>query len=272
MNIASQRAVLLAAILVLLFSHMGCTTMRGIDEHVLIDPSGKNVIYRDAWVQRNPPEVHVSPASAAPSDLRVLFIPFRVTQAIDNPTILGYTTARVVWQTWLEMRLFPNLEFTGDDVPYRRDRAMALARSRGADMVVGGFVTHVYSGGTVGESQLALQLEAHDVRSGQLVWSMAQAGKVPAPQSTDYFVVSTKTRMPSDPLHAIAKAIASDMGARVQTWIAGPSVQTDMQKADRAAHDFLLSPRDPVPAPRTGYEDSAKNAGSEDAAAPASAF
>lgn len=250
----SPRLGFLAVISLLLLTLMGCTTMRGLDEHVIIDPSGKNIVYRDAWVQRNPPNVHVSPVSAAPSGLKVLFIPFRVTQPIDNPTILGFTTARIVWQTWLQMQLFPNLEFTGDDVPYRRDRALQLARGRGADMVVGGFVTHVYSGGTVGESQLALQLEAYDVRSGQLVWSMAQAGKVPAPQTTDYFIVSTKTRMPSDPLQTITQVLASDMGLQVQNWIAGPSVQTEWQKTDRQMHDAILSPRDSVPAPRTGHE------------------
>ena len=115
----------------------GCGTVRGIDEQVRVNPSDKTVIYRDSWVQRNPPEVHVQPVSAAPSDLKVLFIPFRVSQPMDNPTIFGYTVARTFWQTWLTMRVFPNLEFSGDDTPYRRDRAVTLARSRGADMGVG---------------------------------------------------------------------------------------------------------------------------------------
>jgi len=243
-----------AVICILLFSQIACTTMRAVDENVLIDPTGKNIIYRDAWVRRNPPEVHVSPTSAAPADLKVLFIPFRVTQPMDNPTILGYTTSRIVWQTWLQMRLFPNMEFSGDDTPYRRDRALALARGRGMDMVVGGFVTHVYSGGTVGESQLALQLEAYDVRSGQLVWSMAQGGKIPAPQTTDYFIVAAKTRMPSDPLHTLTQVLASDMGQRIQTWIVGPATETRWQQRDRQVHDAIFAPRDPVPAPRTGYE------------------
>lgn len=271
MKASLQRYVPMAMILGLLLALVGCTTMRGLDEHVIIDPAGKNIVYRDAWVQRNPPDVHVSPASAAPADLMVLFVPFRVTQPIDNPTILGYSTARVFWQTWLQMRLFPNLEFTGDDTPYRRDRALALAKGRGADMVVGGFVTHVYSGGTVGETQLAIQLEAHDVRSGQLVWSMAQGGKIPAPQSTDYFVVSTKTRMPGDPLQKLTQVLASDMGKQVQTWIAGPSFETEWQKTDRQMHDALLSPRDSVPSPRSPY-DSKPTEAEDGAPQPESAF
>jgi hypothetical protein len=244
----------LSALFFLLFSGLlatGCGSLRGIDEQIHFNPSDKTVIYRDSWVQRNPPEVHVQPQSGAPSDLKVLFIPFRVTQPMENPTIFGYSTARVFWQTWLTMRVFPNLEFSGDDTPYRRDRAVTLARSRGADMVIGGFVTYVYAGGTAGDSQMAVQLEAHDTRSGQMVWSMSQSGLMPASRTTDYFLFSTKSRMPSDPLHAIAQVLASDMGLQVQNWVSGPSVETRTQELDRKTREVLLPPRDPVPAPRT---------------------
>ena len=232
----------------------GCATTRGIDEHVNFNPAGKTIFFRDTWVQRNPPEVHVQPVSAAPSDMKVLFVPFRVTQQMDNPAILGYSTARTVWQTWLTMQIFPNLEFTGDNTPYRRDRAVQLARARGADMVVGGFVTRVYAGGTAGDSDLALQLEAHDTRTGQLVWSMAQSGVIPASRTHDYFIFATKSRMPSDPLHAIVQAIASDTGRQVQNWIAGPVTLTKVQEIDQKVHGVVFPPPDPVPAPRRQQE------------------
>lgn len=231
-----------------------CSTGRGLDEHINFDPSDKTIIYRDSWVQRNKPEVHVRPVSTAPSDIKVLFTPFRVTQPMDNPTVLGYTAARTMWQTWLTMRIFPNMEFTGDDTPYRRDRAVALARSRGADMVIGGFVTYVYAGGTAGDSQIAVQVEAHDARTGQLVWSMAQSGFIPASRKNDYFLFATKTRMPSDPLHAIVQAIASDMGVQLQDWVSGPVPLSRMEELDKSLGDTLLPPRDPVPAPRRPYE------------------
>jgi len=234
----------------------GCSTMRGIDEHVNFNPAGKTTLYKDSWVQRNPPEVHVQPASGAPTNLRVLFIPFRVTQQIENPTIIGYTTARTIWQTWLTMQLFPNLEFSGDDTPYRRDRAVQLARARGADMVVGGFVTRVYAGGTAGDTDLAVQLEAHDVRSGQLVWSMAQSGMIPASRTNDYFIFATKSRLPSDPLHAIAQAIGVDMGRQVQNWISAPPPLTRLQEVDKTVHDAVFLPPDQVPGPRQPEGDS----------------
>lgn len=230
-----------------------CATVRGIDEHIHFAPSGKSTIYRDQWVQRNPPEVHVQPVSHEGSNLKVLFIPFRVTQPMDNPNIAGYSIARVVWQTWLTMQLFPAMEFTGDDTPYRRDRAVQLGRMRGADMVVGGFVTYLYAGGTAGDSQVAIQVEAHDTRSGQMVWSLAQSGMIPASRTTDYFLFATTNRMPSDPIHAITQALAGDMGKVIQTWTAGPAGPgTTMQEIDRKTHEALFPPRDPVPPPRTG--------------------
>lgn len=228
----------------------GCSTARGVDEHIYFDPSDKTIFYRDSWVQRNKPEVHVRPVTAAPSYIKVLFIPFRVTQPMENPTVLGYTVARTIWQTWLTMRIFPNMEFTGDGTPYRRDRAVALGKARGADMVIGGFVTYVYAGGTAGDSQVALQVEAHDTRSGQMVWSMAQSGFIPASQKTDYFLFATQSRLPSDPLHAIVQAIASDTGKQLQDWISGPAALPSMEALDKSASEMLLSPRDPVPAPR----------------------
>lgn len=236
---------------VLLLSGCGATG-RGFDEHMRFDPSGKNTIYRDQGVQRDPPEVQVQPISHEGASLKVLFLPFRVTQPMDNPNIAGYTIARVVWQTWLSMQLFPAMEFSGDDTPYRRDRAVQLGRMRGADMVVGGFVTYLYAGGTAGASQVAIQLEAHDTRSGQMVWSLSQSGIIPAPRTNDYFAFATQTRQPSDPIHAITQAIAGDMGKVIQTWTAGPpGPGTAMQQLDRDAHDALFPPRDPVPPPRS---------------------
>ena len=122
-------------------------------------------------------------------------------------------------------------------------------------MVIGGFVTRVYAGGTAGDSDLAIQLEAHDTRTGQLVWSMAQSGMIPASRTSDYFIFATTSRLPSDPLYAITQAIASDMGVQVQNWMAGgPAPLSRVQEVDRRAHDVLFPRPDPVPAPRQSPE------------------
>ncbi|MDR2076694.1 MAG: hypothetical protein LBP61_07175 [Desulfovibrio sp.] len=229
----------------------GCATVQNIEERTSFDLSEKVVFYQDQWVQRMPPEVHVQPAeqpaSYAPA---VLFIPFRVTQSMDDPGMAGYATARIIWQTWLSMQIFPAMEFTGDTVPFRRDRALELGRLRNADIVIGGFVTHLYAGGTAGDSQLAVQIEAYDTRSGQMIWSMAQSGLMPASRTTDFFLFATRTRIPSNPLQAIAKVIAMDTGTILQNWISAPPPKTRLEKLDESARDALFPERDPVPPPR----------------------
>lgn len=240
----------LLCLLALIFVPPGCATLQTTDEHVNFNPADKVTFYRDQWVQRNPPEVYVQPLEKAAYAPKVLFIPFRVTQPIDNPNIIGYTAARVVWQTWLSMQLFPAMEFSPDDVPYRRDRALQLGRYRNADVVVGGFVTHVISGGTVGDSMLSLQIEAIDTSSGQVIWSMGQAGLMPASRTNDYFLFVTKTRVPANPLQAIAKVIAIDTGKLVQDWIAGSTPRTRLEEIDTGIKDTIYPQRDPVPAPR----------------------
>lgn len=228
----------------------GCATVEGVDEHSWIDLSDKTTIYRDQWVRRSPPEVYVRPQQAVSEPLTALFIPFRVTQQMDDPGIAGYTISRTFWQTWLAMQLFPAIEYSGDPVPYRRDRALALARERGADLVIGGFVTHLYAGGTAGDSQIAVQVEIHDTRSGQLVWSMAQGGLMPASTTTDYFLFQTKMRLPGDPIYAISKAMALDCGEVVKRWTTGtsPKPSEGFKKADEDVRDFLFKERDQLPA------------------------
>jgi hypothetical protein len=242
-------ASLLSGLLPLLL--FGCATVQGIEERTNFDLSDKIVFYQDQWVQRTPPEVHMrpaeQPAAYAPS---VLFIPFRVTQVMDDPGMAGYTTARVIWQTWLSMQIFPAMEFSGDPVPFRRDRALELGRLRNVDVVVGGFVTHLYAGGTVGDSQLAVQLEAYDTRSGQMIWSMSQSGLMPASRTTDFFLFATRTRIPSNPLQAIAKVIAIDTGTVLQDWISAPPPNTRLKELDESARDALFPQRDPVPPAR----------------------
>ena len=241
-----QRILVLLSLLLM----SGCATNRALDEHVNIDLSGKSSVYRDQWVHRSPPEVHIRPAGESMGSHTVLFLPFRVTQQMPDPSIAGYTVARVVWQTWLSMQLFPAMEFSSDPTPYRRDVALTLGRQRGADLVVGGFVTYLYAGGTAGDSQLAVQIEVIDTNSGQLVWSFAQSGLMPAARTTDYFLFAVKTRLPSDPIQAIARAIAADTGTVIQDWISAPPPEGRLQKLDRQTKDALFSPPDPVPGPR----------------------
>lgn len=192
--------------------------MRTVEENVAFDFSGPVTIFQNQWARRDPPLVYVHPAEKTDTQLTALFMPFRVTQPITQPEIIGYSQARTVWQTWLSRRLFSIMEFDGDHGPFRRDIAISLARARGADLAIGGFVTYYYAGGSEFDSQIALQIEIYDAASGQLVWSMAQSALMPARKINDYILFATQTRLPSDPMYALAKTIAEDTARILANW------------------------------------------------------
>ncbi len=245
--------------LTLLIISCGCTTMRSVDDHVDFELASQTVIYRNQWVRKSALDVHIRPREHAINAPSVLFIPLRVTQPIDNPNDLAFAISRNIYQTWLTMQLFPAMEFTGDPTPYRRDRAVQMGRVRNADMVVGGFITYVYAGGTAGDTQIAIHLEAHDVQTGQLVWSMAQSGLMPASKTSDYLLFATKTRLPSDPLYAITRVISVEMGQELQNWLV-PKENAPLTR-DEKINRAIFSPRDPQPQPRvnSGQEDEQKS-------------
>ena len=214
----------------------GCAVF---DDRVNFDLASQPTVYRDQWARRQPPLVYVQPAEVSDTQLTALFVPFRVTQAISEPEMIGYTQARVVWQSWLAKRLFSVIEFDADHGPFRRDRAIALARKKGADLAIGGFVTYYYAGGSEADSQVALQVEIYDTASGQLVWSMAQSALMPARTVNDYLIFATETRLPTDPMYALAKTIGDDMGDILARWVPaaeGPRFDQEGGPAPQPVH------------------------------------
>ena len=81
--------------------------------------------------------------------------------------------SRQIWQVWLSLNAFQTLEYAAEVGPYEPESALALARRRGADLVVGGYINHYLDGGSGGTSSLSLSMEIYDARSGVLLWSMA---------------------------------------------------------------------------------------------------
>lgn len=241
----------------------GCSTMKAVEEQTYFELGSQPIVYRDQWARRDPPQVYVQPKEAVGATPSALFVPFRVTQPITNPEIVGYSQARIVWQTWLAMQIFPAMEFASDLGPYRRDRALALARSKGADVVVGGFVTYFYAGGSTSSSQVALQVEIHDVHSGELIWSMAQSALMPAGLTNDFLLFATKTRLPSDPMYVLTKTIAEDMGVVIRNSLNPPAPATGLRKLDESLHrtwrgeDRSTPPAPPAPSSPAPGERSA---------------
>lgn len=215
--------IMLLALLCILFFMGGC----GVRNNVDVSFSDKPSFFLDAYVSRGTPEVHIYPLTDV-GGIKVLFVPFKVVQQMDRPEMVGYSIARTFWQTWAAMGVFDQFEFLAEAGPFRRDLAIAYARARGADMVVGGYVTHIFAGGNSSDNRLAVQLEAYDASSGLLVWSVAHSGVLPAPKTRDFIIFATKRRLPTDPMHFTAGVLAGDTGALLKER-AGHETQYDEQ-------------------------------------------
>jgi TolB-like protein len=172
----------------------------------------------DNFVRRKPPMVYVSPRANADQKPRALFVPLRCMQQIANPVSFSDMISRQIWQMWLSQGGFAVLEYAPDAGLFEPQRALSLARQKGADYVVGGYINHYMDGGSGGESSVSLAVEMYDVKSGALLWSMAQAGYMEARQVHDFYLFSIKERNPLDVSGLIVRTLAWDMGDTVLAW------------------------------------------------------
>ncbi len=191
---------------------MGCATAH-------FDLASQPVIIHDQLVTLSPLEVYVFPEGQRENPPTALFIPFRVTQPITDPTVIGQNVSYMIWQHWVQEKTFPVLEFSQTGIPYRPDVALNLAARKGADMVVGGYITYLSDGGTVGDTRLSLTVEIYDVQSGMLMWSMAQGALMTQEQRRDYLLLAVESRLPGDPFAATVAAISKTMAQKVRDWV-----------------------------------------------------
>ena len=163
--------------------------------------------------------VYVSPRGRLDHRPRALFVPLRAVQQIGNAVSFSEMLSRQVWQIWLSLNAFEALEYAPEAGPFDRSRALALARQRGAELLVGGYINHYMDGGSGGDSSLSLALEVYDVKTGTQLWSLAQGGMMEARQVHDFYLFSIKERNPADPSGLIARTLAWDMGRVVLAWV-----------------------------------------------------
>ncbi|MDR2055835.1 MAG: hypothetical protein LBQ10_08220 [Desulfovibrio sp.] len=175
-------------------------------------------IHIDNFVRRQPPAVYVSPRGRLDHKPRALFVPLRAMQQISSPVSFSDMVSRQVWQIWLSLEGFEVLEYAPEPGPFERHRSFALARAKGAEYLVGGYINHYLDGGSGGESSVSLSVEIYEVKTGNLVWSLAQGGLMEARQVHDFYLFSIKERMPADPAGLVTRALAYDMGRRVASW------------------------------------------------------
>lgn len=183
-------------------------------------------ILADNFVRRQPPAVYVQPEAPLGHRPRALFVPLRAVQQINNAVTFSDLLSRQIWQIWLSQNAFNTLEYAPQAGPFNRDRALALARRKGAELLVGGVINHYMDGGQNGESSVSLNIEIYDVKSGNLIWSMAQGGLMEPEKKHNFYLFEVTERNPADPSGLITRSLAWDMGQLIRQWV-NPGIGDD---------------------------------------------
>ena len=170
------------------------------------------------WVRRQPPQIYVRSDISPASPPTALMVPLRVTQEMRDPVSVSRNLSRTLWQSWLNQQSFSVLEYSYDAQPYDPRYALALGKKKGADLVVGGYITHYLDGGHTGSSSVAISLEVWETATGNLLWSMAHAGLLEYQTAHDFYLFQVRTRQPMDPPSVILQLLAAETGKLVHNW------------------------------------------------------
>lgn len=209
-------------LILVLFGSLGCARSPD-DSYSSIsltgDFSAPFQILTDNFVRRQPPAVYVQPQAPIGHRPRALFVPLRAVQQIGNAVTFSDLLSRQIWQVWLSQGAFQTLEYAPQAGPFDRNRALALARQKGAEVLVGGVINHYMDGGSGGESSVSLGIEIYDVKTGNLIWSLAQGGLMDKQKKHDFYLFTITERNPADPSGLITRSLAWDMGNLVKKWV-----------------------------------------------------
>lgn len=147
-----------------------------------------------------------------------LFVPMGLTQELRSAYAVSEGVSRQVWQCMLNEGTFSTLELADMAPPYRADMALPLARQMGAELLIGGYITYYFDGGSTGDSRISLQLEVYDTKTGAMLWSMAHAGMIPYQPPRDFILLEVTQRMPADPMGTLIASVAGDMARLLHMW------------------------------------------------------
>ena len=182
-------------------------------------------IQTDNFVRRQPPVAYVSPTAPLGHRPKAIFVPLRMVQQTTNAVTFSDLLSRQIWQVWLSLGAFQTLEYAPWAGPFERERALAIARQQGAELLVGGYINHFIDGGSGGESSVSLSMEVYDVKTGNLLWSLAEGGSMEARKTHDFYLFSITERNPADPSGLITRSLAWDMGRLILSWVDPTAVQ-----------------------------------------------
>ena len=224
---AAAKAMLLSAIL---FTALGCARSPD-DSYSSVSLTGNLStpfqVLADNFVRRQPPVIYVQPESPLGYRPTALFVPLRMVQQMNQAVTFSDLLSRQFWQVWLSQNAFSTLEFAPQAGPFNRDSALALARRKGAQLLVGGTINHFMDGGAGGESSVSLNIEIYDVKTGNLIWSIAQGGLMEPEKKHNFYLFEVTERNPADPAGLITRSLAWDMGQYIRRWVNPSSTGSD---------------------------------------------
>lgn len=224
-----MRIVVLLCVIQLCILGTACDltpTGKALRNTIHINSYGQAEVILDNWINTSQIQVYVYPQSPPVEPTKVLFVPFRVTQQMENFLTVGNNISRIIWQNWLQNNIFSTLEFLQNGTAFRPDVSLTIAKQKGANLVVGGYITDFIDGGLSGDTRVSIAIEIYDVSTGNLIWSLAQAGSMQATSVNDFIIFATKTRMPTNPSTAVINLLAEDMGKKIKEWT-NPSFQEE---------------------------------------------
>lgn len=173
----------------------------------------------DNFVRRQAPVAYVQPSGPLGYKPTALFVPLRMMQQMNNAVTFSDMLTRQIWQVWLSLGAFSTLEYAPQAGPFERSNALALAKQKGAQILIGGYINHYMDGGSGGESSLSLVIEAYDVNTGNMIWQIAQGGLMDRETKHDFYLFTITERNPADPSGLIIRSLAWDMGNVVKKWV-----------------------------------------------------
>ncbi|MFO8032187.1 MAG: hypothetical protein R6U22_06560 [Desulfohalobiaceae bacterium] len=176
------------------------------------------IVHQRPELEKSQDRMVIHPLHKSPSDLRVLFFPFYVSEQAGGDFDAGRRVGRVFWRTWLQEEVFSAMEFE-DLRKWPGSKGLRqIAQDKGADLYVQGQLTHYMEGGTQGRSSVSMLVNIYTVAQDELIWSMEHSGRMQRQTEKDFILFKTKSWMPEHPVYVIVNNLAQDLAREVEQW------------------------------------------------------
>ncbi len=219
------KLLLILLTMVLFMGGAGCSYLESRFEQKIEPRLSHVTVHKRPDLEKSNGAFNVYPAREAPGKSKVLFFPFYAHSESGADFKDGRRLSLIFWRTWLAEEVFLTMAYEDLEKWPGSRRIGELARKAGADLYVQGQITHYVSGGSQGDTALALQINIHEAESDQLIWSMEHSGRIDRPAKMDYILVKRRSWMPESPERAIVNNLAQELAAPVKKWSRGQDYQ-----------------------------------------------